>query len=105
MLFSSLCANTAVENYNKEKYGRDANGNYAILIIAIVMVVLELVLLYFALKIALASGQNTATKFINIVLAIFFTLPYLLLNMIFNKDASAELAFGFKRRRPSFKFF
>ena len=95
MLISSLFTQRAVEHFNKERYGPKSNGSYSVLIASIVMLVLELSMLYFAIRIALASGTTNNTKFIHIVLAIFLTMPYLLLNMIFNKDAASAVSFGF----------
>ena len=92
MLISSIITHNAVENFNMERYGPNSDGSYAVLIGSIVMLVIELSLLYFAIRIALVSGKTNTTKFIHIVLAIFLTLPYLLLNMIFNKDAPAALS-------------
>jgi len=92
MLISSIFTHNAVENFNKERYGPNGDGSYAILIVSIVMLVIEISILYFAIRIALASGTTNVTKFIHVVLAICLTLPYLLLNMIFNKDAPAALS-------------
>jgi len=91
MLISSILTRNATENFKKERYGSNGKHVYAIMIASIVILIIEIAMLYFAVRIALASGTTDATKFIHVVLAIFFTFPYLLLNMIFNKNVAADL--------------
>lgn len=93
MLISSGIARMAAEQYNKERYGPNAEDCYSFLIIAIVIIIIELSMLYFAIKIAIVSGKNSAGKFVHVILAIFLTMPYLLLNMIFNEKAQNAVSF------------
>ena len=91
MLISSILTHNAIENYNKERYGPTGDHAYSVLIGSLAMFVIEISMLYFALRIAFASGENNNAKFIHVVLAIFLTLPYLLLNMLFNKSATSNV--------------
>lgn len=79
------------ENYdNKNQEQRRAySGN---LIVAFVIVIIELSVLYFAIDIAMSVSNSRAEKFVNLVLAVTLTLPYLMLNVLFNEKARARLA-------------
>ena len=95
----------AVEHYKKnqkENYEGSCGGGSSImmLIVAVVFLVVEIAMLYFAIKVALASGKSSATTFVNVVLALTMTLPYLLLSLLFNPDARAALGDG----APALKF-
>jgi heme/copper-type cytochrome/quinol oxidase subunit 2 len=97
MIFAASITAKAVENFNKSKtenYQGDSCGNgssLAFLIISVVFLVVEIVMLYFALKIALASGKTNTSKFVHVVLALTMTLPYVLLSVLLNPDARAAL--------------
>jgi nitric oxide reductase large subunit len=103
MLVSSLFTNHAVKNYNKENYVGSVNAQSALmtLIVAVVILVIEIALLYYAISIALVSSSTNEGKFINIVLAVTFTMPYLLLNLLFNPAAKTVLGEG---QLPAYKF-
>lgn len=96
MLVSSLFTKHAVDSYNKENYVGSINVQSALvtLIVAVVLLVVEIALLYYAISIALVSASTNEGKFINVVLAICFTMPYLLLNLLFNPAAKAVLGEG-----------
>ena len=105
MLMSLTAAKKAVEHYNKnrqENYEGSCGGGSSLmmLIVAVVFLVVEIAMLYFAIKVALASGKSSATTFVNVVLALTMTLPYLLLSVLFNPDARAALGDG----APALKF-
>jgi hypothetical protein len=53
------------------------------LIIATMFVMLELLVLFYSIGIAISCTKPGPERIINIVLAISFTLPYALLNLIF----------------------
>lgn len=93
MLVSSIFTKHAVDNYNKENYEGSENyqSSLAALIIAVVFLVIEIALLYYAISIALASSTTNEGKFINVILAITLTMPYLLLNVLFNPAAKSVL--------------
>ena len=102
MLVSSVFTKHAIENYNKENYAGSFNFQtaFAVLIISVVFLVIEIALLYFAISIALASSNTNEGKFINVVLAITLTMPYLLLNVLFNPVARSVLG----ESSPSLQF-
>ena len=108
MLVSSLLVNSAVKHYNKNSKKENLQGScnsnpgpsLLLLIVAVVFLVVEIAMLYFAIKVALASGKSSATTFVNVVLAMTMTLPYLLLSLLFNPDARAALGDG----APALKF-
>ena len=103
MLLSSVFTKNAVDNYNKENYEGSVNSQAALamLTVAVIILVIEISLLYFAISIALASSNTNEGKFVNVVLALTLTLPYLLLNVLFNPvakgilgDSTANLKFS-----------
>jgi uncharacterized Tic20 family protein len=100
MLVSSIFTKHAIDNYNKENYTGSLNfqAAFALLIVAVTILVIEIALLYFAISIALASSTTNEGKFINVVLAITLTMPYLLLNVLFNPAARSILG------EPSLQF-
>ena len=98
MLFSSLLVHNASKVYKEsrqnENYQGSCNGGGSSLLMPIAFLVIEIAMLYFAVKVALVSGKSSTTKFINIVFALTMTLPYLLLSLLFNPEARAELGDG-----------
>jgi hypothetical protein len=106
MLVSLTVTSKAVEHYkknhHKENYEGSCGGGSSLmlLIVAVVFLIVEIAMLYFAIKVALASGKSSATTFVNVVLALTMTLPYLLLSLLFNPDARAALGDG----APALKF-
>lgn len=106
MLFSSVLTKNAIENYNKENYNTQYPGArkkdcMSFLILAVILLVIEIALLYYAITIAL-TAQSPELKFVNVILAITMTLPYLLLNVLFNPAARAAL--GESGSAPSLQF-
>ena len=106
-LFSMLMTAKASKNYSevrkRENYkgmGCNDGSSLMLLIISVVFLVIEISMLYFAVKVALASGKSSTTKFVNVILALTLTLPYLLLSVLFNEDARAALGDG----APALKF-
>jgi len=61
------------------------------LIIAVVFVVLELLVLFYAITIAYNCSQGHE-RVVHVVLAIVFTFPYVLLMLLFNKCGPTTLA-------------
>jgi len=86
---------------NKEKYsisavdsaGAGATAAFAsfTLAVAVIFFVLELVLLFYAINMSLACTQGGPERIVNVVLAITFTIPYVMLNILFNKCAKGSL--------------
>jgi len=61
------------------------------LVLATLFLVLELLVLFYAISIALQCTNPGPERIIHIVLAITFTLPYVLLNVMFNNCAKQTL--------------
>ena len=61
------------------------------LVLATIFLVLEILVLFYAISIALQCTRPGPERIIHIVLAITFTLPYVLLNVMFNKCAQDSL--------------
>ena len=64
------------------------------LAVSVIFFVLELVLLFYAINIALVCTKGGPERIVNIVLAVTFTIPYVLLNILFNKCAKDSLRKG-----------
>ena len=96
MLTSLYSLKGAIEKFEKNKENFTDNSSKSVciscIVVALVVVVVEVALLYFAVMIALANSTSPAEQFVNVVLAIMFTMPYLLLNVVFNPVARQELS-------------
>jgi hypothetical protein len=96
--------NNLKENFDDSKDSSStskiaSNVNCMFLITSIVFFVIELILLIFALRIAISSSQSGEDRLLHILLAITFTMPYLLLMTV------ASLKFNSSSRQnfsPSF---
>lgn len=104
MIVSTSMLKGAVEKYQrtrrlKERYSkskidsRGVNAAFALftLAIAVVFFVLELIVLFYAIGIAINCTQGGAERIVNVVLAMTFTIPYVMLNILFNKCAKGTL--------------
>lgn len=105
MIGSSVLLCKAVEHYNKnnkrESYDATCGSpSLLLLIVSITFLIIEICMLYFAIKVALASGNSRETTFVHVILALTLTLPYLLISLTFNPDARAALGDG----APALKF-
>jgi peptidoglycan biosynthesis protein MviN/MurJ (putative lipid II flippase) len=89
MLLSTSMLNSAYNNFpKKEDYNSENKAKcVSCVILAIILLIIELAVLFFAIDIALNTPKSNAEKFIHLVLAVTFTLPYLLLNVLFNEKA------------------
>lgn len=102
---SSLLTNSFKNlNYHKEKYSNNSNDNYngikhgsnaavlsVMVVISIIFFILEFLLLFYCIIIALKCTEPGPERVIHIVLAVMFTLPYALINVVFNKCAIKTL--------------
>ena len=64
--------------------GLDAAGDTFFVVIALIFVVFEFILLVFAIIIALRCTKSGVERIVHFVMALIFTLPYILLNSLFN---------------------
>ncbi len=110
MLISGSILYSAAEKYQKarrvkERYssndsvatpmdGAAAAFNTFTLVVAIVFVMLEILLLFYAIGIAITCSAPGAERIVHLVLATTFTLPYMLLNAILNDCAKQRLRTG-----------
>jgi len=93
MILGTTLLHRAVNKEDYHTYDRDQRAAYSgVLIIALIILIIELAVLYFAIDIALSVPNSNAEKFVNLVLAVTLTLPYLMLNVLFNEKARARLA-------------
>jgi hypothetical protein len=88
------------ENFSFDNKSIDKGMSLAfftfILMLAFIFLILEFFLLYFAVYIALYCSKSKEEKIVNFVLAITFTTPYVLLNILFNDCAKKFLRDGMK---------
>jgi NADH:ubiquinone oxidoreductase subunit 3 (subunit A) len=107
MLVSISCFQTAIIQYNKAKkhkedysVGESTGGGVSaglatgMLVVAILFMTLEFLVLFFAIGVALKCTKSGPERIVHLVLAIIFTLPYMLLNVFFNKCAVNMLRGG-----------
>lgn len=107
MIVSSSILKTAVEKYqharrSKEHFSRTGavssgiNSAFASfgLVVALIFFVLELLVLFYAIGMALNCSKGGPERIVNVVLAVAFTFPYVLLNILFNQCAKDTLRSG-----------
>jgi len=85
------------ENFNNTS-GASAGASAAFtsfaFVIAIIFFALEIVLLFYAINMAIVCTEAGPERVVNIVLAVTFTIPYVMLNILFNKCAKKSLKGG-----------
>ena len=97
MILSATCLKNSIDSYNKQaKEGYHGNEKMrgrciACLIVAVIILVIEIAVLYYALDIAINTTKAGAERFIHVVLAVVFTMPYRLYSLLLNPKASAVL--------------
>jgi hypothetical protein len=102
MLFSTTLFKNSLEKYQKAKKESYSQGDAintginsavasSMLVIALIFLVLELLLLFFAINIALNCTQGGPERIVHILLAIIFTLPYMLLSVFFSDCAKKTM--------------
>ena len=112
MIISATLLKHACDNYQREGFampGQNGGGirrmdasmeeggmdrkNQCILclVVAIVILIIEVSVLYFALDIAINTTVSGPERYIHVFLALFLTMPYLLLSVLFSADAKALL--------------
>lgn len=104
MLVSGLVLKSAFERYNRKKRmveryskstvaaaGVSAAFESFFLIVAIVFFILEFIVLYFAVKVAISCTDGGAERIVHVVMAVTFTLPYMLMNTLFNECVKSNL--------------
>ena len=82
------------ESYNKWEFAQAGLGMglaTGFVFISVVFFILELVVLIYALNIAVKCTQGGSERVVHVVLAVAFTFPYMLISLFFNKCASGVL--------------
>lgn len=107
MLVSSSILKAAVEKYQqvrrlKEHYSNSKSKSksksnisgvtvFFSLLISIIFFTLELIVLFYAVNMALRCSQPGPERIVNLVLSVTFTMPYVMLNILFNQCAKDTL--------------
>lgn len=104
MLISSSILKNSVERYqnthlNKENFsnsesiqaGISAAFTSFILVVAIIFFILELLLFFYAIKIAIVCTKGGPERIVHLVLATIFTLPYMLFSIFFSNCSKRVL--------------
>ena len=104
MIISISTLQKSVKKYNKEKIKRENYNTLdslndgvglglelSFVVISLIFTLLEFLVLLYSLLIAIRCTKPGPERVIHVVLAISFTLPYALLNVIFNKCAKKTL--------------
>lgn len=107
MIISSSILKNAVERYQRTKKIKEGYGagktaavgvsaalSSFILVVAIVFFILELLVLFYCISIALNCTQGGPERIVHVLLAIAFTFPYALVMVVFNKCATTTLRSG-----------
>ena len=86
-----------LENYNvlqSSAAGISASFDGFILILAIIFFVLELLLLFYAISLALRCTKPGPERIVHVTLSFTFTLPYILIASFFSKCAQSSMQNG-----------
>lgn len=91
MLNSAMCGYNSTNNDKKlDSYDMNKNGPVAnvvatiVLIVAIIFFIFEVLVLIYAIIIAIKCTKSGPERIVHIVLAITFTLPYMLIMSVFS---------------------
>ena len=104
MLISTNFLKQSYEKYKKtkESYGYIDSANDGItaslsgfiLIMSIIFFILEFLLIYYAISMAIRCTKSPPERVTHLILAIVFTLPYTLVSVFFNKCSQEVLSSG-----------
>lgn len=76
----------------REYYNQQCLEKAIMIYIATVFMIIELILLYYAVLISLRISRNNTERLIFIILSITYTTPFILFMLLFNEDARKSLA-------------
>ena len=101
MLISSYLLHNNYEKYQKFRenftvgQAIEAGSSAAFIsftvVVSIIFFILELLLLFYGLKMAIVCTEGGSERVVNVVLATMFTMPYVLLNILLNDCAKKSL--------------
>jgi hypothetical protein len=100
MIFSVCLLNNSLIAHKKAQKSEhfsviDGDKNsYSLIwvIVGLIFLAMELALLYYAINMAMECSRPGPERIINVILALMFTMPYVLLNTLFNKCFKAKLS-------------
>ena len=95
MIISLSLLTSAAEKY-KEKHSMlkkhsYTSATYILLIVSILFFMLEVIVMFFAINIAVHCTEKGPERTVHLILAITFTFPYMLMSIFFNKCANKFL--------------
>jgi hypothetical protein len=111
MIVSGSFLKNSFEKYSINKTARAKEGYHALdsanagisaamdsftLVLAVIFFAMELVLLFYSITIALYCSRTSQERIVNLTLAMMFTAPYMLLNILFNPCAKGILQGGLR---------
>jgi hypothetical protein len=105
MLFSTSLLKNSVEKYQKSRkekytYKESANAGFTasftsfMLVLSLVFFTFEFILLFFAISIAVNCTTGGYERIVHLVLAVTFTLPYMLVASFFSDCGKTILKVG-----------
>jgi hypothetical protein len=113
MLLSGTYLKKAVEHYQrvklngktKEGYSKSDSASAGLsaafasfaVVVGILFFMMELIVLFYAINTALVCTKPGPERIVNVVLAVTFTIPYMLLNLLFNKCTKSTLRKQYKK--------
>ena len=110
MLISISLLKNSLKNYNKVQKNLKENYSFGqaagagtsaafisfFLVVSYIFFILELILLFYAINMAIVCTEGGPERIVNIVLAVTFTIPYVMLNILFNDCAKQTLKIKYK---------
>lgn len=108
MLVSSTILKNSIANCNKVQKNRenytdddDNDGEYnspflvnVALVMSIIFFLIELILLFYGINMAIICTDPGPERAVNVSLAVIFTIPYVMFNILFNDCAKKSLKGG-----------
>lgn len=97
MIISTNFLNKSYRNYRKNILINplvNSNTDRIVLVVAIIFFALELLLVYYAINMAIRCSRSSSERMIHLSLAILFTLPYVLISSFFGECQSDVIKDG-----------
>ena len=101
MILSGTILKNAMEKYHRIQRRNKRNPSsytkatesfsHITVIITGIFFIMELIVLFYAVSSAISCSKGGGERIVNFILATCFTLPYMMLNLLFNKCTKATL--------------
>jgi len=106
MLLSLYTFQSCLIRYNKHEEKRRKKENYSVISdnldmesrihrsmygLSLIFVMLELTILYYAIRIAILCSKSRVEKIVHVILAVLFTLPYMVFSVFLTECAPKVL--------------